>query len=293
MPFEFLLVDRRADLLIASSTTVSNSSAFAAYLMAWERMAANTHISAVFDMALGCVQDIGVPGPDADTGAGRLDIGCMAHAAAHAPSCYTGYVLTSVRDARCERFSYWEDLQAPLSIAPNRESLLVRAFKDVGITTRLVDRSANAHVAGNSTVVAKFEAMGIAASDSYTSISNTSNPASTYASLGTSDLFILPSKPAAELFTSDTSEEAGIDSSTVAAGAWMLSWVGQAGTTFDPLFGVTLTVSGNVDPLLRVTVAIRREGIKLVAATGKVHFFYGPQRRSGRPAHRFGRLHAH
>ena len=297
VPFRFVAVDRYARLFGTSATFFSTSFAFAAYLMAWERMAANTHISAVFDMALGCVEDIGVPGPDADTGAGRLDIGCLAHAAAHAPSCHPGYILTSVRDARCERFSYWEDMQAPLSIVPHRESLLARAFKDVGIGGRLVDRSRNVHLAGstdtNNNLLFAMGLRTLGFSFNYTDIPGSTDPASAYGSLGSSDLFALVNKPAGEIFTSDTSEEAGIDSSTVASGAWMLSWVGQPAAavivntiivvtitvsgniTVLPLVTETITVSGNIDPLLRVTATVRREGIKAAAATGKVHFFYG------------------
>ena len=52
---------------------------FGAYLKAWERMPEETHISAVFAMGDGCVEDLGAAGPDADTGLGRLDIGCMAY----------------------------------------------------------------------------------------------------------------------------------------------------------------------------------------------------------------------
>ena len=52
---------------------------FGLYLMAWERMPAETHISAVFNIGDRCVEDIGAPGPDSDTGLGRLDVGCMVH----------------------------------------------------------------------------------------------------------------------------------------------------------------------------------------------------------------------
>ena len=48
--------------------------------MAWERMPAETHISAIFDMGDRCTEDIGEAGPDTDTGLGRLDIGCIADA---------------------------------------------------------------------------------------------------------------------------------------------------------------------------------------------------------------------
>ena len=51
---------------------------YGVYLLAWERMPADTHISAIFAMGDKCTEDIGVPGPDANTGLGRLDIGCMA-----------------------------------------------------------------------------------------------------------------------------------------------------------------------------------------------------------------------
>ncbi|MCY4325332.1 MAG: hypothetical protein OXC81_04850, partial [Betaproteobacteria bacterium] len=50
---------------------------FGLYLMAWERMPAATHISRVFKIGDDCTTDLGTPGPDADTGLGRLDIGCV------------------------------------------------------------------------------------------------------------------------------------------------------------------------------------------------------------------------
>ena len=50
------------------------------YLLAWERMPADTHISAIFAMGDRCTEDIGEAGPDTDTGLGRLDIGCIAKA---------------------------------------------------------------------------------------------------------------------------------------------------------------------------------------------------------------------
>ena len=51
---------------------------FAAYVMAWERMPEDTHISEVFDLGDECAHDLGDVGADADTGRGRLDVGCMA-----------------------------------------------------------------------------------------------------------------------------------------------------------------------------------------------------------------------
>ena len=53
--------------------------AFGVYLASWERLPEATHISAVFAMGDRCTEDLGAEGPDADTGLGRLDIGCMAY----------------------------------------------------------------------------------------------------------------------------------------------------------------------------------------------------------------------
>ena len=50
---------------------------FELYLMAWERMPAQTHISAIFKIGDDCTEDLGKPGPDAETGLGRLNIGCV------------------------------------------------------------------------------------------------------------------------------------------------------------------------------------------------------------------------
>ena len=51
---------------------------FAAYVMAWERLPEDTHVSEVFKLGDECAEDLGLPGADADTGLGRLDVGCMA-----------------------------------------------------------------------------------------------------------------------------------------------------------------------------------------------------------------------
>ena len=51
---------------------------FAAYVMAWERMPADTHIAKVFELGDECAHDLGEAGADAETGLGRLDVGCMA-----------------------------------------------------------------------------------------------------------------------------------------------------------------------------------------------------------------------
>ncbi len=59
-------------------TSFSTPYGFATYLMAWERLPQSVGISIVFDMGDKCTQDMGMAGPDADTGLGRLDIGCMA-----------------------------------------------------------------------------------------------------------------------------------------------------------------------------------------------------------------------
>ena len=58
--------------------TLVGTYGFAAYVMAWERMDEDTHISEVFDLGDECAVDLGVAGADADTGLGRLDIGCLA-----------------------------------------------------------------------------------------------------------------------------------------------------------------------------------------------------------------------
>ena len=83
-PYEFVVQDRDMKVVSLAGTSYSAPFGFAAYLMAWERMPPETGIGEVFDLALSCVEDIGEPGADADTGRGRLDIGCMAHGARQA-----------------------------------------------------------------------------------------------------------------------------------------------------------------------------------------------------------------
>ena len=123
--------------------------AFAAYLMAWERMAAGTHISAVFDLARECAEDIGAVGVDDDTGLGRLDIGCLALRSAEVPVCGPTSVLVSASECGKPYDDYWDAVRGhvynpfdPLS------SPLQLAFRNAGIGGRRVDRSLDAHVMG-------------------------------------------------------------------------------------------------------------------------------------------------
>ena len=70
--------------------------AYAAYLLAWERMPVRSHVSALFDLAESCVDgDIGVTGTDDATGLGRLDIGCLAYGVSQVTACPSGQILTS------------------------------------------------------------------------------------------------------------------------------------------------------------------------------------------------------
>ena len=95
----------------------------------------------MFDLARSCVEDIGGPGADAATGLGRLDIGCMAYGATRAGDCGPGYQLVSMTD--CEKFSYWDDMKNIFVISGDDDPV-TRAFKDVGLADRRVDRSAGA-----------------------------------------------------------------------------------------------------------------------------------------------------
>ena len=269
MPYSVRLGQRRE----ISGTSFSTPLGFAAYLMAWERMPANTHISAVFDMALDCVDDIGAPGPDAETGLGRLDIGCMAYRTTQAPECQFGYVLVSVSPPSCERFSYWDDLQHPLAVVSgDGESIIGRAFRDVGIVERTADRSGSIHAAVEDDQRSFLSLLGIEAGANYSRVSTTADVADAYRGLASSELFGLLHRPAPELFTSNRLAAPGIDRSDVRQGAWIVALVGQ-----QPQSSATVTavVSGNVNPLSRISGKQRRKGTKQVASTGKVHFLYG------------------
>ena len=273
-PFTFYIEGRQT-----SGTSFAAPFAFASYLLAWERMPERTHISAVFDMALGCVEDLGEPGPDADTGLGRLDIGCMAFSVKDVPSCEHGHVLMKVREPVCERYSYWDDMQAPLGLEWERESFIERAFREIGLQDQVTDRSTRAHLAMEDEHVSHVNLMGITATVDYQHISATVDVVDAYGMLTSSDLAGLLHLPAGEVFTSDKSQEAGIDSSDVAGGAWIVSMVDEASRTdVDARISHTITMTvgaGNADPLARLAAVERRDGIKQVAATGKVHFFYG------------------
>ena len=80
-PYQFTVQSGTGQLLSLRGTSYSAPFGFATYLLTWERLPADTDIAAVFALAEACVEDIGAAGADADTGLGRLDIGCMADAA--------------------------------------------------------------------------------------------------------------------------------------------------------------------------------------------------------------------
>ena len=70
-------IARDKEWFYLDSSHLATAHAFGIYLMAWERMPAETHMSAVFAMGDRCTKDIGEKGPDAATGLGYLDVGCM------------------------------------------------------------------------------------------------------------------------------------------------------------------------------------------------------------------------
>ena len=83
MPYRYLIGDswfdsRPAAYYRTRDVYFETAYGFGVYNTAWERMPANTHISAIFAMGDRCTKDIGEAGPDAATGLGYLDVGCMA-----------------------------------------------------------------------------------------------------------------------------------------------------------------------------------------------------------------------
>ena len=101
-PSFFDFVNRHSDsrLLINSNgnTHLAAAYGYGIYLTSWERMPAATHISVVFAMGDRCTEDMGAEGPDADTGLGRLDIGCMAGEVykTHSSATVSNFALTIV-----------------------------------------------------------------------------------------------------------------------------------------------------------------------------------------------------
>ena len=268
-PYEFF-VQLRNGLFRIGGTSYSSPFGFATYLMAWERMPARTDIAAVFDLARSCVQDLGEPGADADTGLGRLDIGCMAYGATRMPECPPGSVLMSM--TRCAPLSHWEQMRGIVHLS-ERESVFRTAFAEAELGQRVSDRRAEAFllvdqdlesslVAGaeiSATVnYTRIEAPGTAASTAYLRAL-----ASAYGSLQSSDFIGLPQARLA--FTSNRSLWPAITASQVRDGAWIVLPVGQDGSV-DPF------ASASSSSLL---VEFMRESAIQATATGKVHFFYG------------------
>ena len=135
---------------------------YGVYLLAWERMPADTHISAIFAMGDKCTEDIGAPGPDANTGLGRLDIGCMASevykvrldptvatlsVAARKPS---SPVVSVVADTTTMTVSLMV-VKETLTAAPKKNKVLAALsteFSRLGIDTT-TSRKENAYVIGH------------------------------------------------------------------------------------------------------------------------------------------------
>ena len=268
-PYEFLIRRRGRDHVSKlNGTSYATPFAFAAYLAAWQRMPAHTHISAVFDLARSCVVDIGEPGPDADTGLGRLDIGCLAYRTTQVPSCHAGHVLVSIQIATCERFSYWRDLRNIFMIGGD-ETPLNRAFADVGLARRVADRSSNAVFLGKSGAKHSKERildnLNITATISYRFVPVAANiTRDAYASAliteyGRLDDSFLIGVEFFDMFSSDQVQLSGLSSAQVSAGAWMILPVGDLGL---------------LDPVASLATA-GKQALLDAAATGKVHFFYG------------------
>ena len=300
-PFQFS-VQRRNPAVLESlpGTSFSAPFAFAAYLMAWERMPESTHISAVFDLARSCVDDIGDPGPDADTGLGRLDIGCMAYGATRATECEPGYQLVAMTD--CERFTYWEDMRNLFYIGGD-ENALGRAFSDVGLKSRITDRSSQAVFVAQAEDVAKLYDVSLLAKLQVTatvnyqlvsyigsdSVSYLNSVTVAYGRAGAAGF--LGGAPS-DVFTGNpTSAAPGITPAQVDSGAWMVVAAGDKVTgcvdtsssagSNNGSGGVTpipITCghhnAGTDDPFGGLAPARKMAAIE-AAKTGKVHFFYG------------------
>ena len=248
-----------------AGTSQSAPFVFAAYLMAWQRMPAGSHISAVYDLALSCVEDIGEPGPDADTGAGRLDIGCLAERTAQVPQCHPGHVLVAAAPPVCTRFSYWDDMRRYMSLEFSSYPV-TRAFADVGLAAREADRSASVHVAAAADSLALLSTVGLAHGTNYTRVNapgNAAGMASLYGGLAAGNLLSVPAASFGEFFTSDKSTAPGLARADVAAGAHMIMHVDSHADT-----------QGQIDPASSL-ISARQAGVTAIAATGRVHFLYG------------------
>ena len=261
-PYAFLVQLRNNVLRNLSGTSFATPFGFAAYLLAWERMPERTHISAVFELALSCVEDIGDEGPDAATGRGRLDIGCMAYGATRAVECEPGYQLVSM--VECEKFSYWNDMQNYFIINAD-ETPLERAFKDVGLAPRVADRSTVALLIGSDNVRILVDHMNITATVNYQFVpvartDYVSSVTVAYDRLGAASFLGLAYS--FDVFTSNQVQQPGISATELAGGAWMVVPVGDSR---DP---------AQVDPLAAVSTT-SQAGVLQAVATGKVHFFYG------------------
>ena len=269
VPFAFFLQPQPLDELVdndapksLAGTSLSTPFVFASYLMAWQRMPKNTHISAVFDLAISCVEDLGVPGADADTGLGRLDIGCLAEKTAQVPTCHPGHVLVAAAPARCERFSYQDDMRQFVSL--DFGDPITRAFADVDLSA-ITDRSAAVHVAARADDLDLLDRIGLAAGSNYTRIAPPGSLAdlkTAYQAIAANGLVSFPGEDFGDFFTSDSAQAAGLESSAVTSGAHIIIHVDSHADT-----------EGQQNPASDLT-AVRAAGVRPIAATDKVHFLY-------------------
>ena len=267
---------------VIGGTSFATPFAFATYLLAWEQMPANTHISAVFDLARSCVEDIGSNGADAQTGMGRLDIGCMAHRATQVPSCHPGHVLVSIQIATCARFSYWSDMR-PLALqSPAGESIIERAFRDVILADQKVDRSANTHVLflSNNRQFRLLEQMGITATVNYTSrnVVTFDDVTTQYINRRPEDLFVLLLGDASRFFTSNPllflPGDRRINANTVGSRARIITALSSSTDPSAVHLDTRDGLAGRFSSGTPQQIDSLKVGLTVAADSGRVHFMY-------------------
>ena len=266
-PFEFT-IEYGGTVTVIAGTSYATPYVFAAMLAAWERLDTSATPAAVFAMADACTVDLGQKGPDADTGLGRLDIGCMA-AATH---------RAGVSPLAPATVSYVNQ-QNGFEYRMGKTSPLEQAFADAGIAAAKVDRSSQAFVFdltltkphGNQ-IMTILAANGLREGENYRyrQISSTmyfgNRPdfALVREQYRTTSADSITSMSFGPVFTSDAGH-LGIDTS-ISDHSWVVAATGNRGQP-GPLYAPsTVTISA---------LAAQIEGTDTAAATGKLRYVYG------------------
>ena len=239
---------------------------FGVYMQAWRRMP-YAHVTDVMELGDSCAEDLGTPGPDATTGLGRIDIGCVAY----------GARLWARRPV--ERREYWDEGKGELFDDGDDESPLERAFYHAGFLRdddRLVDRSEKAYIVdignhGEDILEIVYKASGLKPVEEGKDGGNFTYMETSREGIQIGDPVVYKLVPAdsflswshANLFTHEGDRSGvSIRPSELRAGAWMLVSAGNEGSLIP-------------SQAIRSPTVEKEDIFRALTDTGKLRIIYG------------------